>query len=533
MVSRAGAWAWFLVVGCAGAPATSPSEPAPAASRAPAASAATPSEPPPAALPELARASLRIVGTFSGPVEVTVYASDSPPEIRAAGDGLVALLRAYEKASGGKLGVRVNTLATESDRRRAAAEELQAFVVEGENGSLSNAYLGIVFRYREKKKVIPQMQAAIGRGAEFWVTNKLRELRDEADGTQHRIGLVAQKSELKLGEPYLVPPPHKDRKPSVRSIIEQAFPFYRFEEVDLRGGAAKVDEGFAGLVVTQPGRDYTEAELRRIDEYLMLGNKAVAVFASAASLKASDPSMTATLDLHNLEPLLTGYGIQLNEDVVYDFGEPFRVQVETEGGPAIVRHPGIARVTSQPGSAAAEHRLDSSFIAFFRMDEVMFPFASSITLLPERQPQGVKVYGVARTTPTSSVDRARTSSLKLRADWKPQPPLSERIVAAVAEGNLKSAFSDTRTTDGETRPSRVLVVASGYFLINPFVYSGSSTSAAGQELYVLAQPYTKHLTSTILVFKNTLDWMMSEGDFTELSAVIRSDAKRPAEQRRP
>jgi hypothetical protein len=127
------------------------------------------------------------------------------------------------------------------------------------------------------------------------------------------------------------------------------------------------------------------------------------------------------------------------------------------------------------------------------------------------------------------VDRNRTADLRLRENWKPGTPLEQRIVAAVAEGNLRSAFSQARAP----KPSRVLVIASGFFIINPFVYSGHSDADDGQTLLAVAQPYTKHLTSSILAFKNTLDWMISEGDFTELSALVESHAKGPAEPRAP
>ena len=49
--------------------------------------------------------------------------------------------------------------------------------------------------------------------------------------------------------------------------------------VDLKGGDIAVDENLDGLIITQPGKDLTEKELRRIDQFVMKG-KSLAVIAS-------------------------------------------------------------------------------------------------------------------------------------------------------------------------------------------------------------------------------------------------------------
>jgi hypothetical protein len=43
-----------------------------------------------------------------------------------------------------------------------------------------------------------------------------------------------------------------------------------------------------------------------------------------------------------------------------------------------------------------------------------------------------------------------------------------------------------------------------------------------ETLLAIAQPYTKHLTSTILSFKNTLDWMAGDSDLIAASAKLMS-----------
>jgi len=206
---------------------------------------------------------------------------------------------------------------------------------------------------------------------------------------------------------------------------------------------------------------------------------------------------------------------------------------------AWIRHPGIAHVVNDPRLDDEERALDTSFPAFFRMDEVIFPFPSSLKLLPDKQPKDVKVAVVARTTPAASVDKSESVDMKLKADWKPKPPMEQRVIAAATTGKLKSAFAgspDDAIKPAERAPkdSRVLVVSSSLFLTNPFAFAGNGPELGGQfamfgnvggdeGLLQVAQPYTKHLTNTILSFKNTLDWMAGDSDLLAASAKLIGD----------
>src|SRR5207302_356856 len=142
--------------------------------------------------------------------------------------------------------------------------------------------------------------------------------------------------ELKTTEDNLTP--HNMGKYAIQGIITQNFPFYSFQDVDLKNGDSEIPDELDGLIVTQPGKDITEKELRRIDQFLMKG-KSLAVFASAVNLKDHDATMNATLSTHGLEKLLEGYGITMNKDVVLDFGRSFHVNMLTQGGVASARFP--------------------------------------------------------------------------------------------------------------------------------------------------------------------------------------------------
>jgi ABC-type uncharacterized transport system involved in gliding motility auxiliary subunit len=229
----------------------------------------------------------------------------------------------------------------------------------------------------------------------------------------------------------------------------------------------------------------------------------------------------------------------MNKDAVLDFGAQFRIPTiaQATGTVTWFRHPGIAHVTNDPRFSDEEKPLDTGFAGFFRMDEAIFPFPSSLTLDKAKQPSDVKVYPVARTTPATSLDKSESIDMKLRDNWKPKPPQEQRVIAAVAEGKLKSAFAGSPSdevklaSDRAAQPSRVLVVSSSEFLTNPFTYAGNGPELGGQfqmfgavggdpQLQQIGQFYSKHLTSMILSFKNTLDWMAGDADLVAVSAKL-------------
>lgn len=490
----------------------------------------------------------RLVSGLKEPIHVDVYVKTGLAQLDAFVRDLKHLLQEYERAGNGKFKYTIIEPDTDELREKAREEGLreQPFGEASAKGdgqaSITQGFLGMVFKYGSEKAAIPALHPAQADGLEFFISNKIREIRDKNDEIKHRIGVVTGKEELKLTDDNLVPKQGGQGGPNLEQIITQNFPFYSIETVDLAGGAEPIDDGLVGLIITQPGTDYTEKELRRIDEFLMKGGKSLSVIASAVNLKAADPAMQAELSLHGLGPLLSGYGLQVNQDAVFDHGAQFRIPVMTGMGQmAWLRHPGIAHVVDDPRFSDDERLLDTSFPAFFRMDELMFPFPSSISILKDKQPAGVSLKAVVRTTPASTVSTGETVDLSMRENWEPKPPFNQHVIAATAEGLLKSAFAG-KPGEGVDVPesaagsSRVLVIASSQFITNPFAFAGNPPPTPPQmqqfggmpgdkDLLMIAGPYAnKYLRPTILALKNLLDWMSGDADLIASSAKILGEA---------
>lgn len=493
----------------------------------------------------LSQGSGNLINSLQGPLTVEAYVNTKLPKLEVFVQELTDLLREYERAGGGKFKYTVIEPSTDEQRKQAEEAGLAPMAMgdpgdgAGDQISIAQGYLGLVLKYGSEKEVIPQLNPGNSVGMEFWISNKIRELRDKADDIKHRIGVVVEKDELKLTDTNLLP-----RRggaggsgPSFKSILSQAFPFYELVDVKLGDGAEAIDPELDGLIITQPGKDYSEKELRRIDQFLMLGDKALAVFASAVSMKANDASMSATLNLHGLDKLLSGYGIVMKKDAVLDHGAQFRVAAMTMGGPVMIRHPGIVHVVADPRFADDKKLLDTSFPSFFRIEEMAFPFPSSLELDESKQSEGVQFRVLARTTESASSLESETVDMKIRRDWAPTPPFEQRIIAAAVDGTLKTAFPDGDKLGVEANaqapvPSRVMVVSASQFLTNPFAYAGNGPEMGGQfamfgnvggdqELLTFASPYAQsYLTQTILSLKNTLDWISGDTDLLAASAKI-------------
>ena len=493
----------------------------------------------------LSKGSARLVAEgLKQELQMDVYVIRGLPKFEAFIRDLTDLLDEYERAAGGKL--RYTLIEAKTDEQRTAAKEAglrEMTVGEGsETGqdkmSITRGYMGIAFKYGSEKDAIETLHPDYSQGLEFWISNKIREIRDRADNINQKFGIVTGKDEIKLTDQNLTPTRGQGGA-AIRPIIEQNFPFYKFEDVDLSGGDAEINKELTGILITQPGKEFTDKELRRIDQFLMLGNKALVVVAGAVNMKASDPAMKATLNTWGLEKLLDGYGVEMKKEAVLDWSRSIAFPVPTQTGQLMYfRAPGILQLQEDPRFGPNEQLLDTSFAGFFRIPELSFPFPSPIVPHPEKQPEATfKV--LARTSPNTTVSTDEALEMKISPEWRAKGEAAQRVIAVAAEGKLKSAFpgqgEGIEANAVTPEPSRLLVLSSSQFFTNPFARAGNPPPMPPQmmmmggmggdeNLQTIAGPYAqRYLLNTVLAFKNILDWM--SGDSTLLAATAKMSSE--------
>ncbi|MDI1446334.1 GldG family protein [Polyangium sp. 6x1] len=454
--------------------------------------------------------------SLRSPVYVEIYAS---PELKGI-EGHLAELREVldEIAGGGDDKIVVRTIRVKDEATREAARE--AGLQEGyfESDYLRGiGFFGVSLRHADEQEAVPLLTSVSPADLRSWISMKIRDLDARVNGRALRIGVLTGTDEIALGDANLVAKNPEDSRegPSIQRIVEQALPFYHFVPVDLRGGKASIDPSLEGLLVTQPGRDLTDAELRRIDEFFLRGGKTGAFLTSAVNLRPGDASMRATIDTHGIDQLLEGYGVEMKNEAVLDWGSSVRLHIALQSGePLELVGFGLTLAAHKENAPPAQQTLDSSFLGFSRLDELAMPFSSPLVLHPELQPEAT-LRAVARSTPRTTVDASETIHLKFSSTFQPKGQYGSRVLAATVEGKLRSAFDP-----GRSAPARLLVLSSAQFLANPYARAGNpvdlpggAASPADEDLQTLSMPYAqKYLTATILAFKSILDWMTLDDD---------------------
>ncbi|MEZ4437725.1 MAG: GldG family protein [Polyangiaceae bacterium] len=493
----------------------------------------------------LSKGSANLVSTgLNENMKVKLYVTRGLPKTDLFVQDLVNLMSEYEQASAGKLTYEVIEPKTDEQRQEAKDAGLQeaAFGEGSETGdqaTIAQGFMGVVFEYGAEKEVIPILSPDQTEGLEFWITNKIRQIRDRADNIDTRVGVIVKEG-IKLTDANLVPPQGGRPGPNIKGILEQAFPFYKIEDVDLQGGDAEIDATLSGVIVMQADEDWTDKELARIDQFLMKGDKSLLVIAGAVNMKPSDASMKATLSTHGLDKLLGGYGIEMKKDVVLDFAVQMRIPVQNQlGSLEWITAPGLLQLQHDDGADANEQLLDNSFAGFFRLPELSFPYPSTLIPHPETQPE-VKLTTVARSTEYATVEEAETVDLNLKKADKPAGEAGFHAIAISGEGIFKSAMQGKaegiEIPEKSASPSRILVIASPQFLANPFARAGNpppmppqmammGAMGGDRNLQAIAMPYARqYLQTTILAFKNLLDWMSGDQDLLAASAKLQGDS---------
>src|SRR5690606_20416092 len=189
----------------------------------------------------LSQGSGRLVRSLKEPVQVDAYVKTGLAQLDAFVRDLTDLLKEYERQGGGKF--KFSIIEPKTDEAREKAREAgvseqpfgEASATGDESAAITQGFLGLVFKYGSETAVIPALHPARGDGLEFFITNKIREIRDKNDNIKHKIGVITGKDELKLTDTNLIPR-GQGGSPTLEQIIKQNFPFYEIEIVDLAGG---------------------------------------------------------------------------------------------------------------------------------------------------------------------------------------------------------------------------------------------------------------------------------------------------------
>ncbi|MBL8720017.1 MAG: GldG family protein [Myxococcales bacterium] len=484
-----------------------------------------------------------LLSTLTKPLNIRVYAPEGLATVDAFVRDLRDMLNEYARYGGGKVTYEIiypDRLEGEQ-KQKAEADAQEAGLKKqimgeakggagGTTGSIGQGYLGLVMTYGGEKATLDQQDGFDERnptGLEFLISGKIRELRDKEDKIVHKIGYLQGHKEKGYQE--------------LSQVFGKYFPYYKFEAVDLAKGEKDVDETLDGLIMSTPDEEISTKELRRIDKFLMKG-KALAVFANNLHLKDTDPTMNATFSGMGVDKLLSGYGIDFKAELLVDrqqFWTPVLMGPQGMG----IQLPPYPLVLMADGGRP-KTTFDNSFAPFFRLPQVAVPFPTEITIDGNRAGgSAVKVTPVLKTS--GQILTVQGASISMHPGKAGEgatgqkPEKREAIVGVNLEGPIKSSFpGGGEGVDGvpvqATGNARLFVLSSSAFFSNPFQDAGKSAMAgmmpgmdpnmgADEELMRYAQIYQRARMASLLVAKQTCDWISQETDLLAVGAKLMAE----------
>ncbi|TGK00639.1 gliding motility ABC transporter [Leptospira semungkisensis] len=403
------------------------------------------------------------------------YSSEIPGEYKSRLELTKGLLK--EIASVGKENVSLrfhDPDHSEEDSRKAIELGLEPQILQRtsrDSASVKQAFLGIVLTLGHKTEVLPL--AFFTEELEYQILNALRKMlrRDKDSG----IALLRTKGSLSLQE-------HDSPKDRIGIFFRQILPaeYGPISEIDLE--TEEIPEGVELLFWAGSGPLSNQAAWR-LDQFLMGGGSLLLLAKSmdfqtgtkrggfgllsgelAPGLAQKDP------ESEDLIRFLEHYGIRINHDIVLDPDNSLPM------GSLIEIEPGVLGKYPYPPWIVSERKtnsLDPESQFTKNQASLLFPWPSSITLLPEKQKEA-KLQALAHSGPDAE---ARTEPISLGEKQILSAPIRANggpfILSALAKGKFSSYFSDKKMLIPkgskqeilETKPnqvSKILVFGSPY-----------------------------------------------------------------------
>lgn len=416
----------------------------------------------------LSEASEQIAESLDDPVSVTAYFStDLPPQLARVEDEFTNFLEEFRAHAGGNLEYEfINPNEGEETEQRAQQAGVRPVMIdvrERDRMSQKRAYFGAVFRYQDKREVVPVVQP--GAGLEYTIASTVKQLTAEV---KPKVGLLQGHGE-----------PTQQEMIQFMGELEQ-----RYQVVEVAGlDTASVPADIEVLMVIAPEQPLSENGKQAIDQYIMAGGKAIfAINRVRAQVQQGWASPLNT----GVDQLLVTYGLPVRPDLVRD-AQASTIQMQQQQGAFTfvnqVQYPFIPEVTNFGNHPISEG-----------LETVILQFASSLDTTQTDSTRKLTVLA-------SSSDQAGISSgpfnLSPSQNWDQRDFVHASIpLGAALEGTFTSAFANNDSVDvslKKSQPTSIVVFGDGDFIVN----------GSGQQARRLPD-------DNISLMVNSIDWLADD-----------------------
>lgn len=384
----------------------------------------------------LSPGSRALLAKIEEPITLQLHASRDiaglPVSYKNYADRVEEMLRAYVRASGGRLALEVVSPAPdtpEEERAQAAGLQAQQAPVTGEP-----FYLGLVALQADQQKVLPVFSPQREELLEYDISSLIHSVQQLR---KPRLGLLTK---LPLaGEPFN---PMMQRG-SPAQLIHQEWS-RSFEVVAIAPGFAELPPDLAALAVVHPA-GLTPAQEFAIDQFILSGKPTlVAVDPSSTWFKNQSRQsgmfgMGSPDASSNLPRLLPAYGITYDAQQVV--GDPRLGTPVNAGGGRVARMPVWLSLTAE--------QLNSASPATAQLGSLLFIEAGALDIAPREGREITRLIESGDTAgllPNFTLQFAQPDDITRSLT----PGTEKKTLAALIRGPLATAFPEGKPGQNET-----------------------------------------------------------------------------------
>ncbi|KPL11453.1 hypothetical protein AMJ85_03625 [candidate division BRC1 bacterium SM23_51] len=444
----------------------------------------------------VSRTTRDILRALENIVNVKVYLSEElPAALLTFERQLRDLLSEYETYGKGKLRIDYPELPDDTQGERelfmdgVRRQEVASY--RGDKATRQLVYNSIVIQFEDRREVIPSLLESVGRDRialtrdfEYLLTSKIFKV--QRTGRQV-IGWLTNAPDIDLNTDYR----------TLREIVRK-----EWDVRDIRlDPPTKIAQDIAVLVVVSP-RDFTDAQLFEIDQYLMHGGKVVALVETFERRVRGEGLEALVARPTNFTRLLEHYGLKVNDEIVFDrYCAPAPVM-------RFALVPYQFWVNILPGGLNEENR------AVARLGKLTLPWTQTLDAASSMS-MGVEMVPLARTSSYSRVRWGKRIVPDLRAPTTEQSKQGKPYtVIAALTGTLPSYFPEGTPyplDEGTTAPQAGRTLENARKYVSPetqIVVVGNTFFL--QDDFLSLSRFDRN--NNVPFFLNTIEWLaLGEG----------------------
>jgi len=365
----------------------------------------------------LSDSSINVASTLDDIVKVTCYFSKNLPSyvmpLKQQVSDILDEYRAYAKGN-----IQIEFIDPTEDpalaqkMRFMGIPQVQLNIMEKDQASATNVYMGVAVSYEDKQEVIPFVKDV--NNLEYEITSSILKVTRKEKKT---VGFLTGHEELSV---------YRDCQTVHKALTRQ----YEVEEVNLSPGQP-IPEHINILVVAGPTR-LTEPDKYAIDQYIMKGGKVLFLLdiVTISPQGAAQASYRET----NLNDLLENYGVRVTKNLVLD---RYNMVISFQTGYTVLQapYPFYVKVVKEENGFNPDNPIVNQF------SSMVFPWVSALEPLKDSH-KDLQFTVLAQSSKYSWLQKG-IYDLNPLQEFMPQPEdIKPYPLAMLVNGKFKSLFVD-------------------------------------------------------------------------------------------